>query len=195
MAAGGSDDSWQVPTSDEEDGVGANDPLAPDPPAHIRDGQGNMWWQHEIASRKNNAELTPMEKHQLLEVDLPGHLKQDMRKVVSLYGKASGAGAAWKRVAGHMVRNSQPYTLQVDQPVQVQDPFFPLLKHHLISSRASMEARQESREIVGCNCIPATSFMPLGCQHKQVKILDTGVQSHLLCDQCSKCLRCGQLLA
>lgn len=184
--------SWRIPSSDEEVEEG-NDPIAPEPNEATRLGQVNILWQAELICRVRTGALTPLEREQMESVALPANLKQDMKKIISLYGKSTGAGAAWRRVLQHLMSNDQ-WLLQ-GQPVQVNSVYFPLLKHQLMAERSGFGERQEHGNVVGCSCLPATSLMLLGCSHKRLRIVDAVYLPHLLCQHCSLCKRCGLFLA
>lgn len=183
--------SWMMSSSDDD--PHANDPIAPEPTQYEMQSQANMFWQMENGCRLRNGSLTPMEKVQLETLPLPtDRLKQDMKRIISLYGKSSGAGAAWRRVASHLISNDPG--LQVGQGIPTDSVYFPLLKHSLMAERSLFAHRQETSAVVGFSCLPETSLMPLGCSHVKLKLVETVFLPHLLCQHCSMCRRCGKFL-
>lgn len=41
-----------------------------------------------------------------------------------------------------------------------------------------------------CHCLPATSFMPHGCTHKEQDLWVKTNYKNMQCPECTKCLRC-----
>ena len=181
-------DEWIIP-SDEEF-------LAPEPGDHMQQMQENLFKNVETLARTRNGGLTPLEKYGLESLaednSTPERTKTDLKKVISNFGKKSGATAACKRAMKHFANRKD---MQFRDQIQLNDPVFPLAKHLMMVERSEYTL-EEGRRTVGCSCLAATYLMPEGCVHKQNQLHKQGncLLNQTLCSWCSKCVRCQKLL-
>lgn len=183
---------FKIPTSDEELENDDNLQLPTEPSDPEMFQQKTHFMQIEEWSRVLNAEMTPLERKDLLALELPGRLEQDVKKVVNNFGKYQGAGAPCRRVLQYLVQKHHP-VLRYGDKVEVTSPMFSLLKHLVIADRNTQHL-PETNACIGCSCFAETYLMPHGCRHKQVKLFKDIYQPHTLCQECSYCWRCHRLL-
>lgn len=184
---------FKIPTSDEElDNDGNQVQLPTEPCEQNAVQQRTHYVRIEEWSRVLNAELAPLERHDLLNLEVPGRLLQDAKKMVSNFGKSQGAGAPCRRLLGYLVSKHRPQ-LKLGDKVPVLSPLFTLVKHLVIAERSGQNLH-ETNDCIGCSCFAGTYMMANGCPHKQVKMYKDIYQPHTLCHQCSVCWRCNKFL-
>lgn len=161
----------------------------------MHDSQKKKFEKMEAEARLRNIKPTPMECHQVTFMNVPSQIMRDnTTKVMSLFGNAKGAGKACKNVIESL---AVLHSLQKGDVVPVMTTFFTFCKHIFASQCNSFgtpgsPGKPKVEDVTQCWCLPATSFMPRGCCHTNLKLWKMENIYTSFCIPCSKCLRCGK---
>lgn len=189
--------TFHVPTSDAEapvvDLLMVNGAL--EPCGSLPKQQKDVFWQTEKMSRILNGYMTPMERVALQSLhvnSLEGVKDSDVQKVVKHFGTLKGCNTTCRRLIRALCKEKEFLPGEVVAPNVV---LFTLMKHLLLSDRKfTPPLDEEVGKIIGCSCCSRTYFMPMGCEHKQVKLYNQTWLTSSLCSKCSRCLRCHRFL-
>ena len=150
-------------------------------------------WNHiEKGARFLNADATPYEKSQMMNHNWGDVKSLEMaEKVKNMFGQAKGAGNAAKSLLLKLSEGKQP-----GEEAEWDSVEWTLCKHLMVAGWKKLSVTSppgpglDGEPPVVCHCLPCTAFMVKGCPHKKFGLEKNDHPYQILCEQCSKCLRC-----
>lgn len=157
--------------------------------------QHDQFWAAEVDMRGRTALLTKKEKEMLMERADAYKERKDMLNDPLNHPRTIGLCTAWVHdMLEQDTHGCAEMYLGPGQVVPTSKTMWSLLKLVMLCEHEVEKPKgHKPKEADVCHCLDATWFMPYGCSHGP-----NGVDGHImggmkmeLCNQCSKCIRCG----